>query len=177
MMSLSEAKGEIYMHSEIQFTEKPHCYAILPAKVRYDTGLSSTAKLLYADIESLTHQTGYCYATNLFLAWLQNISVRQVITCVKLLEKQGHIRVVKENNQRRIYVTEGVKKSSQGMKKSSSGYEKNFTYRGEEKFTHNNIKYNNKFNNYNNPQKDYDVFQDTMDHEALERAVWEKLGK
>ena len=46
--------------------EKPAYWAVLPAGVRYDETLPASAKLLYAEISSLTNQEGYCYASNAY---------------------------------------------------------------------------------------------------------------
>lgn len=162
------------MNSKKQNFEKPCCYAILTADVRYDTRLSSTAKLLYAEISALSSKTGYCFATNGYFAWLYDISERQVTKIIKSLSEFGYIAIEYKNNMRRIFISEGTKKSSEGMKKSSVGGEEKFLSRGEKKFSHNNINNNNKYNNYYNKP---DVFEDYFDHEALEKAVWEKLGK
>ena len=43
---------------------KPAFWAVLPAAVRYDEELPPNAKLLYAEISSLTDRRGYCYASN-----------------------------------------------------------------------------------------------------------------
>ena len=39
-------------------------WAQLPSEVRYSGELSSTAKLLYAELSALIGEDGYCWATN-----------------------------------------------------------------------------------------------------------------
>ena len=39
---------------------RPGFWAVLPAEVRYDKDLPASAKLLYAEISSLSDQLGYC---------------------------------------------------------------------------------------------------------------------
>lgn len=155
------------MNSKKQNFEKPCCYAILTADVRYDSRLSSTAKLLYAEITALSSKSGYCFATNGYFAWLYDISERQVTRIIKELHSYGHIKIEQKNNLRRIYPAERVTKMSWGT-------DKNVSYRGDKNVAHNNINNNNKYNNYYNKPE---VFNDCFDHEALEKAVWEKLGK
>ena len=89
------------MNSEKQFTEKPHCYAILTAEVRYDTELSSTAKLLYAEITALFAKEGYCFASNAYFERLYNVSERQIIRLLNLLEQKGYQNSKPERHRRK----------------------------------------------------------------------------
>lgn len=66
-------------------------YAIIPANVRYDKNLTANAKLLFAEITSLTHQTGYCYATNEYFAELYGVSQSTIKDWLSQLEKFGYI--------------------------------------------------------------------------------------
>lgn len=72
---------------------KPAYWAVLPAKVRYDTSLRPNAKLLYAEITALAGASGYCWATNEYLAQLFGIAARTVSDLVGTLAKRGYIRV------------------------------------------------------------------------------------
>ena len=90
---------------------KPAYWAVLPAKVRYDTSLRPNAKLLYAEITALAGASGYCWATNEYLAQLFGIAARTVTDLVAQLAKCGYIRVevvrdekTNEVQQRRIWV-------------------------------------------------------------------------
>ena len=90
-----------------QAVVKPGYWAVIPAAVRYDPDLSCGAKLLYAEISSLTDQTGYCWATNAYFQALYTVTERTVIRWLKDLEDRGYI--LTENRQggkarRRIYV-------------------------------------------------------------------------
>lgn len=77
-------------------------YAIIPATVRYDNDLTANAKLLYAEITSLTHKTGYCYATNEYFAELYGVSASAIKNWLSQLEKKGYIN-------REIVYKEGTK--------------------------------------------------------------------
>lgn len=93
---------------------KPSYWAVLPAKVRYDTGLRPNAKLLYAEITALANASGYCYAKNEYLAGLFSISGRTVSDLISSLSSHGYVAVEiirDEKNQiveRRIYVDKPV---------------------------------------------------------------------
>ena len=73
--------------------EKPGYWAVLPAQVRYDPAIPPNAKLLYAEISSLTDKTGYCYATNAYFETLYALSERTISRLIKLLEDAGYIQV------------------------------------------------------------------------------------
>lgn len=86
--------------------EKPGFWAVLPAAVRYDPEISSSAKLLYAEISALTGETGYCFAANAYFERLFDLSERTIIRLLKELAAHGFIRI--EDNgggkaQRRIF--------------------------------------------------------------------------
>ena len=121
----------------------------MPSSVRYDTGLPPNAKLLYAEISSLTDATGYCFATNAYFEKLYELSDRTIIRLLKALESAGYIRI--ENNvggkdQRRIYsgvnplIVPPDKNVTGGVTKMSPPPDKNVT-------PINNKKYNKKDNN------------------------------
>lgn len=81
--------------------EKPGYWAVLPASVRYDEELSSSAKLLYAEISSLTGETGYCYATNEYFSRLYGLTERTIIRLIRELAVAGWIRVEDDEGGRR----------------------------------------------------------------------------
>lgn len=95
---------------------KPGYYAIIPADVRYDEQLPSSAKLLYGELTALADSRGYCWATNQYFADLYGISVKTVSRLIGVLESHGYIRsemaAIQTGSERRIYagafrVTEG----------------------------------------------------------------------
>ena len=92
---------------------KPSYYAIIPAKVRYDKRLNSTAKLLYGEITCLATKEGYCWATNKYFSELYEVSDDTIRRYLTQLEEAGYIRRVmiykedsKEILERRIYIDE-----------------------------------------------------------------------
>lgn len=71
--------------------EKPNYYAIIPAEVRYDPNLTSTEKLLYGEITSLTQKTGECWATNKYFASLYNVEPQSISRMIKHLTERNHL--------------------------------------------------------------------------------------
>ncbi|MEX1377296.1 MAG: helix-turn-helix domain-containing protein [Eubacteriales bacterium] len=72
---------------------KPNYYAIIPADVRYDKQLSSSEKLLYAEITALTHKEGYCWATNAYFAELYSVDRRTIQRWLDKLKKYKYIKI------------------------------------------------------------------------------------
>lgn len=123
--------------------EKPNYYGILIADVRYDKRLSSSEKVLYAELTSLTNKEGFCWASNQYFADLYEVSKFTVSRWVSNLEKHGHIQVEvlqSDTTDRKIWLN-----SKNGvLTKSARGIdEKRKTYR--QKAQHN-IIINNKDN-------------------------------
>ena len=58
--------------------EQPSYYAIIPAKIRYDSRLTASEKLLYGEITAMCNQEGYCWATNEYFAELYGGTARCV---------------------------------------------------------------------------------------------------
>lgn len=81
---------------------EPSYYSIIPAPIRYDKRLIPNAKILYAEITSLTNQLGFCYATNRYFEDLYQVSTQSINTWLKQLEEYGYI-------QRVIYRDKGTK--------------------------------------------------------------------
>lgn len=72
---------------------KPSYWAVLPAAVRYDAKITAGAKLLYAEISSLTDQRGYCYASNAYFQALYGISEPTVQRYLRALKTGGYITI------------------------------------------------------------------------------------
>ena len=88
---------------------RPSYWAVLPAEIRYDDRLPASAKLLYAEISSLTGKDGYCWADNGYFARLYQITERSVRRLLDALAELGYIRIEEERSrhnvldQRRIF--------------------------------------------------------------------------
>lgn len=148
-------------------------YAILPAAVRYDKNLTANAKLLYAEITSLTYKTGYCYASNEYFAGIYETSQRSIQIWMQQLEEAGYINReilyksgTKEVLERRIKVFNLVNKDS-------PPHEEIFTTPHEEIFVYNNKYLNNKLKDspYSPPRDsvsciDYDSFMERWNRSA-----------
>ena len=97
---------------------RPSYYAILDADVRYDTRLSSTAKLIYAEITALTHKEGYAWASNKYFADNFKLSASQVSRIMTQLSKLGYINVyIKDNYVRKIT----LRKNDKPLRKNAGG--------------------------------------------------------
>ena len=72
--------------------EQPNYYSIIPANVRYDKRVTPNAKLLYAEITSLTNMNGECFATNEYFAKLYGVSKVSVSKWVKSLIDCGYVK-------------------------------------------------------------------------------------
>lgn len=85
---------------------RPNFWAVIPATVRYDRVVGSTAKLLFAEITALSNIEGYCWASNNYFANLFDISITQVSRLIASLEERGFLKSFvdsKAGNQRRLY--------------------------------------------------------------------------
>lgn len=71
--------------------QQPNYYAVIPARIRYDSGLVPSAKLLYGEITALCNKEGYCWATNEHFATLYSTSEKTISRWVKNLEEKGYI--------------------------------------------------------------------------------------
>lgn len=84
---------------------QPSYWAVLPAEIRYDDRIPAAAKLLYAEISSLSGRDGFCWATNDYFAALYRITERSVRRLLDALEEQGYIRIEekREDHNRLVY--------------------------------------------------------------------------
>ena len=121
--------------------DKPNYYSIIPAEVRYSKDISSTAKLIYAEISSLSNKEGFCWANNRYFSDLFDITKIQISYIMSKLQKRGFIKIEidqQNGNSRKIYLNTYQIKPYDLLKKSLIPIK--------EKFKHNNkdnIKYNN----------------------------------
>lgn len=121
--------------------QKPGYYAVIPADVRYDVDLPSSAKLLYGEISALLSDEGYCYASNQYFADLFQVTTRTVSDLVAKLQERGHITVIIRKNdkgkvvRREIRCTVSLRHTQPveeifhtPRKKLPGGIEENFQY-------------------------------------------------
>ena len=90
-------------------------YAIITAKVRYDSRLTANAKLLYGEITALCNEMGYCWATNTYFATLYGVSKASISSWIGALESCGFVQVIlnykpgsKEIESRHIYLKDAI---------------------------------------------------------------------
>ena len=67
-------------------------YAVLPATVRYDKGLSPNAKLLFAEVTALCNDEGYCWASNQYFATLYGVEKRTIQRWIDSLIEKKYIK-------------------------------------------------------------------------------------
>ncbi|MBQ2619505.1 MAG: helix-turn-helix domain-containing protein [Oscillospiraceae bacterium] len=90
----------------------PGYTALLPPRVRYDQTLRPTAKLLYAEISAMADVTGFCWASNRYLAALFGVTKNTVTELLGQLSDAGYIEIEvlrDEKNavqERRLYITD-----------------------------------------------------------------------
>ena len=89
--------------------EKPGYWSVIPAAVRYDKELPPMARLLYAEISSLTDAAGYCFASNGYFQRLYELSERTVQNLLRALQARGYIRIEdREGGARKRKIYAGV---------------------------------------------------------------------
>ena len=115
-----------------EYHKYPGYTAILPPRVRYDQELKASAKLLYAEITAMTDVTGYCWASNRYLAALFGVTKGTVSELLRQLEARGYIQteVIRDEknavNERRVYLTDlGVERLPPITKNRYRGITKN----------------------------------------------------
>ena len=82
-------------------------YVTLQNEVLENDTLTERAKLLYAFIESLSHQKGYCFATNKFFATNFKVSKSTINRHLVELKNVNYVRmetVTEENGNRLRYI-------------------------------------------------------------------------
>lgn len=108
----------------------PGYYSIITAEVRYDKTISSSQKVLFAEISSLTNKSGVCWASNNYFAELYEVDPSTVSKWIKGLERRGYIKIkyIKEGKQikqRRIELNQGgIEIFQEGIEINQEGIEK-----------------------------------------------------
>ena len=147
---------------------KPSYYAVVPADVRYDKTLPANAKLLYAEISSLTNKEGYCWASNNYFADLYGVSKIAISNWISKLVKAGYLESEinkKDGNERKLYLlfANPIKENFNTLlKKTLIPIKENF-----------NTTINNKYNNKTN----INTFENTDEKENLKKREEVELNK
>lgn len=110
-------------------------FSVIPTEIMINKEISSTAKVLYGIISSLTNEKGYCWASNKYLGELLDKKERQISDIINTLVEFGFIdSVITDNYKRKITLTGrivGKQKTARGVAKKCVG--------GSKKMLHNNI--------------------------------------
>ncbi len=100
-------------------------FSVIPTEIIINKEISSTEKLLYAVISSLTNEKGYCWASNQYLGDLIGISERHASRSINKLLQEQLIKVdIKDNSKRKITLVNiivGRTKMSRGVDKNVVG--------------------------------------------------------
>lgn len=99
----------------------PNFYSNITADVRYCEKISSTAKLIYAEITALTNKEGYCWANNGYFCKVFKLTPRTVTRLLNELEEQNFVRMPDRSGKviRKIYLTNCKRtKMSRGVDKN-----------------------------------------------------------
>ena len=117
--------------------------AVIPAVILYDSNLSDKDKIVYSVISNLTHEKGYCWASNKYIGELLSCSPLTISRSVSKLNQLKYIKNSLQKNEsgtlRKIYL--GISNFNKGVIKNDKGVH--------QKSIPNNI-FNNKKNNINN---------------------------
>ena len=109
-----------------QPVRRPAYWAILPAEIRYDPELPDKAKLLYAEISSLTSETGYCWASNAYFCRIFEMTDRTLQRNLRSLEEKGYIKILDgDGGSKTRKIFSGINPLSIPPTKLSGGPDKN----------------------------------------------------
>jgi hypothetical protein len=110
--------------STLDYERLSNYYSLMPGYVLLSIDLSSTEKILYAEIMALTNKYGFAFISNQNLSKLMNISERQLIRCLNNLIHYNFIRYGKDvKSKRLIYVNYHFKKEFKLLDKEHFNYE------------------------------------------------------
>ena len=138
-------------------TEQPYgnWMAVIPATILFDHELNDRDKIIYAIISNLTHDRGYCWASNKYLAEKLDCNAKTISRAIKKLSDKNYIDVEMLTNPSgtsRIIRVEGAVyfAKSQMRTKMSTGVWTNLSGGMDKNVQHNNIvEYNSINNNIN----------------------------
>lgn len=134
----------------------------IPIEVLRDCSLPPGARILYGEIDGLTREYGYCWASNSLFAERYNVSEQTISNWISALQKAGYITVElskRKNNgsnittMRKIWLNVSFKAKPEGLKENLGGTIKNFDEGLQKNLYLNNISINNKGNNKTKNEK------------------------
>jgi len=145
------------MQIDTENQEQPHgnWMAVIPATILFDNELNDRDKIIYAIISNLTHERGYCWASNKYLAQKLDCNAKTISRAIKKLSDRNYIDVEMLTNQSgtsRIIRLEGAVyfAKSQMRTKMSTGVWTNLSRGMDKNVQHNSIvKYNSINKNIN----------------------------
>lgn len=105
--------------------ENPNYYAVIPSPVLFHPTLSSTEKLLFGVVSSLTNQYGHCFASNEYLGNLLDISADRASRCLAVLKREKFIRIDIERHDNGTTRTIHLNHVAARMAKTTGGVVKN----------------------------------------------------
>lgn len=157
--------------------KEPSYYSILPADIRYNENLSSSAKLLFSEITALCSKSGKCWASNAYFARLYKVHASTISAWVAELVKEGCIDTYTEDKVRVIAIGKTLialrEKTQTPGRKDEGGMGENASQ--------NNTSINIKKNNNNTWLKTainfYSLFWEETYGTKPEAINWGRLGK
>lgn len=82
----------------------------IPAEIWNNSQLSLLEKCLYSEIESLSKELGYCYASNKYFADFFGVKETYISTCISNLINKGYVKLVHfDGRVRKVSVTYSYK--------------------------------------------------------------------
>lgn len=76
----------------------PNFFTVIPSHVLDDDRIDDSTAILFGRIQSLTYNTGYCYASDEYLANLTRCSTRELSRRLKTLKDCGYIHIETKKN-------------------------------------------------------------------------------
>lgn len=111
------------VHFMTTTSHQPNYYAVIPAHVRFCKEIEMGAKLLYAEITSLTDAAGYCWATNKYFAELYDVDISTIKRWISSLQDQHFINIEIDKHaggKRKIWISQKIQKNQFDMSNQDS---------------------------------------------------------